>query len=239
MKLHQSRMLARISEFAVAKTDSGLMRAANDIYLMWKVCEYFQPKSILEIGFFAGQTFGQILEASVSATKLVSVDIDYSRRHIFEQVFDNDLRAKQIQFIETDSMNLNLDEKFDFIHIDGNHDYEHVSNDLQKSLTWLHENTILCMDDYPTAGVMRAIKEHLLGQHDFVPFLSGYQEMFFHHRSHSADEFLDKWIQQDATNFMHFSNYDFHGFTVLKSQTPKIFEENSSMFYQALQFYNL
>jgi hypothetical protein len=235
MKLHNSRILSNISLF----TDIERMRCANDIYLMWKVCEYFQPKSVLEIGFFAGQTFGQLLESTPADAKLVSVDIDYSHRSIFEKLFANDPRAQQIHFIETDSMNLCLNEKFDFIHIDGYHSYEYALNDLTKSLPMLHKNTILCMDDYKDSGVNQVIKEHLLGRHDFVPFLSGDQEMFFHHITHSADIFLDKWVQQGARNFIHFSNFDFYGFSILNSQTPKIFEENTSMFQQALKFYNL
>lgn len=238
MKLHNSRVLANLDLFNSIMPTS-FMRCANDIYLMWKVCEYFQPKSILEIGFFAGQTFGQILEATPTDAKLVSVDIDYSNRPIFQQVFQHEPKAQQIQFIETNSMNLELTESFDFIHIDGEHTYEYALNDLTKSLTMMHKNTILCMDDFNTPGVGQVIDEHLLGQHDFVPFLSGDQEMFFHHRSHSADIFLDEWLQEGARNFIYFSNYDFHGFTVLRAQTPKIFEENRSIFQQALQFYNL
>jgi hypothetical protein len=241
MKLHQSRVLHSISDFQFKnQTDSyGFMRYANDMYLIWKVCEYFQPQSVLEIGFFAGQTFGLLLESTSSQTKLVSVDIDYSRLPIFEKMFDNDPRFHQIRFIQDDSINLDLKELFDFIHIDGNHDYKYVLNDLEKSLNLMHKNTILCMDDYDWPGVGQVINEHLLGQHDFVPFLSGDQEMFFHHISHSADDFLDGWIQDGAKNFIYFSNYDFHGFTVLRSQLPKIFEENNSIFQQALQFYNL
>jgi predicted O-methyltransferase YrrM len=239
MKLHQSRVLSGLSRFALDDTTKKIMREVNDIFLMWKVCEYFQPKSVLEIGFFAGQTLGQILEANDSYNKIISVDINYLYRPVFQEVFKDDPRVQQIEFIETDSMNLNLEGLFDFIHIDGDHNYEYVLNDVTKSLTLMHKNTILCMDDYPTEGVMQVIKEQLLGQHDFVPFLSGDQEMFFHHISHSADEFLDRWIQVGAENFIHFSNYDFHGFTVLRAQTPKIFEENRSMFQQALQFYNL
>jgi predicted O-methyltransferase YrrM len=232
-------MLAQLSEFAVANTKNGLMRQVNDIFLTWKVCEYFQPQSVLEIGFFAGQTFGQLLEASHVHAKLVSVDNNYSYKSIFQKVFKDDQRIHNIQFIETDSKNLELTESFDFIHLDANKKYEYVLHDLEKLLTLMTKNTILCMDDYYLPGVIQVIEQHLLGQHDFVPFLSGDQEIFFHHISHSADEFLDQWIQEGAKNFIHFSNYDFYGFTVLRAQTPKIFEENRSMFHQALQFYNL
>jgi len=38
---------------------------------------------------------------------------------------------------------------------------------------------------------------------------------------------------------MHFSNIDFHGFTVLRANTPEIFVANMNMWQQALKFYNL
>ena len=95
------------------------------------------------------------------------------------------------------------------------------------------------MDDFKLPGVDRVIKEHLMGQHDFVPFMSGDQEMFFRHVSYATDEFLDHWIQDKANNFIYFHNRDYHGYTLLESKTPNLFVENRSMFLQALQFYNL
>lgn len=239
MKLHQSHTLANLSAFAVGNTTTGLMKLANDIYLLWKVCEYYQPKTLLEIGFFAGQSFGFMLESTGADAQYTSVDINYRYKSVFDKVFENHPKLHNIKFIETDSRQLELNQFFDFIHIDGDHSYEVVTSDIQKSLLLMNNNSILCIDDYYLDSVGKAITENLLGQNDFVPFLSGDQEMFFHHRSHSADVFLDDWIQERARNFIDFSNYDFYGFTVLRARTPNIFVEHSSIFHQAIQLYNL
>lgn len=234
MKFHQSRVLNNLELF---DRTIGLGRHSNDMYLLWKVCEFFQPKKILEIGFLSGQSLGILYEAS-NKVDVISVDVDYTHRAPFDQLFPD----TNIKFIHDSSMNLSLSEQFDFVHIDGDHTYEYVSNDIQKVLPLLHNNSILCMDDFKDSkcpGVGRAVKEYLLGQHGFVPFLSGDQEMFFHHISHSADHFLDSWIQEKSNNFIYFHNYDYCGFTVLESKTPNLFRENHQMFIDALKFYNL
>jgi len=235
MMISESITVKNIHKFA---DRYGLMRQSTGMYLMWKVCEYFQPNLLLEIGFSAGQTFGLLIEATPTDAKYVSVDIDYSRRHVFDQLHQSNPKIKNIDFLEIDSTDFVwTGPKFDFIFLDGGK--AQVIDDLSKCLTLLHHNSILCMDDYNTNEINTAITEQLLGQHNFVPFLAGDQEMFFHHVSHSADLFLDEWIQDRARNFMHFSNMDFHGFTVLRANTPEIFVANMSMWQQALKFYNL
>jgi len=202
---------------------------------MWKTCEYFKPKSILEIGFLAGQSLGIIIEASGPDTYFTSIDISYRLRDTFDRLFP----SPNGKFITIDSKDVALDEPFDFVHIDGNHLYEYVLNDVRKVLPLLHTNSIICMDDFKQPDVEQVIKEHLLGQHDFVPFMSGDQEMFFHHISHVADEFLDTWVQNKAKNFIYFHNHNYHNHVLLESKTPHLFVENQSMFLQALEFYNL
>lgn len=236
--ISESVTVKNIHKFAVGNLRHELVRQSNGMYLMWKVCEYFQPKSVLEIGFLAGQTFGLLVESTPANTTYVSIDVDYSHRHIFDQVLKDNPKIKHIDFFEIDSATFVWDgPQFDFVHIDG--DKRLVASDLSKCLPLLHHNSILCMDDYNMDEVNKVIVEQLLGQHDFVPFLAGDQEMFFHHVSHSADVFLDEWIQDRARNFMYFSNTDYHGFTVLRANTPEIFVANMDIWQQALKFYNL
>ena len=89
MKLYQSQVLANLENFRVANTSSGLMRERIDMFLLWKTVEYFCPKNLLEIGFFAGQSTGIITESAGPDSMLTSVDIDFSQRHIFEKIFLN------------------------------------------------------------------------------------------------------------------------------------------------------
>jgi predicted O-methyltransferase YrrM len=238
MKLYQSRVLANLENFRVASTSSGLMREQIDMFLLWKTVEYFCPKNLLEIGFFAGQSAGIITESAGPDSTLTSVDIDFSFRPIFETIF---LNHNNINFIEIDSLKLELDsnKKYDYILIDGNHDYNYVLNDFTKCFPCMHKNTILHIDDYSLPGVEQVICEELLGKNDFVPFMMGDQAMFFHHISHSADKFLDEWIQNKSKNFIYFENVEVFGTLVLRARLPHLFVEHPTFFLQALEFYKL
>ena len=216
-----------------------LPRECNDMVQMWKVCEYYQPRSFLEIGFSAGQTFGLFLESTGPDTRYVSVDINYANKSIFEEIFKDCNKRQQIEFMHTDSLNLELSETFDFILIDGNHDYEYVLNDLKKCLPLTHKDTILCMDDSLDPGVDQTIQEYLLGQHNFVPFLAGSKQIFFHQWMHPVDEFLNNHLKPATENFMCFFNFEYHGFNVFKTHVPPFIEDHKSIFVKALETYNI
>ena len=66
MMISESITVKNIHKFA---DRYGLMRQSTGMYLMWKVCEYFQPNLLLEIGFSAGQTFGLLIEATPTDAK--------------------------------------------------------------------------------------------------------------------------------------------------------------------------
>jgi len=257
MKFHQSKIVNNLGMIDQQSTDSAsivsnpvkhIMRSIIDMYLIWKTIEYFKPTTLLEIGSFAGQTLGVMLESAGPDSKLTSVDIDFSRLKIFQQLFP----YNEIEFIKTDSLDLTLDRKFDFIHIDGNHNHPWVENDIIKSLEMSHQNTIISVDDCEKnwLDVPRVVKTYLCGQHNFVPFLMGESSIFFHHVSHSSEEFLDHWIQNDAKYFINFCNENFfHEFRVLRvsfisqsaliSDMPKLNQDSLELFIRACNFYNL
>jgi len=245
MKLHQSKTLKHIDRFSWTKYVNGrywLPRDCIGFYTYWKVCEYFKPKTVLEIGFYEGLTFGLMFESTDADTKYVCVDINFSRKESnFDLIFKDDPKYDSITFIETDSKNLELTQLFDLVHIDGTHTYEYVKNDLLKVLPLLHKNSILIMDDVTEhhPDVNQVIKTFLLGQHDFVPFLSADREMFFHHVSHSADDFLDNFIVKNSTDIMTFFNYQYEGLTVLRGHVANFFNDNPSIFIDQLRKYNL
>jgi hypothetical protein len=238
MKLHQSTVIKNLDRFP-GDPLGRLPRECNDIVQMWKVCKHFQPKSFLEIGFSAGQTFGLFLESTDDNTRYVSVDKNYINLPIFEEIFKDCDKRKQIEFIHTDSMDLEISGKFDFILIDGNHDYEYVLNDLKKCLPLLHKDTILCMDDSLDPGVDQTIREHLLGQHDFVPFLAGSKQIFFHHCAHSVEDFLNSFLVREIESFMCFFNFEYNGFNVFKTHVPQFIEDHKPIFVKALETYDI
>lgn len=242
-KLHQSITLKNLEKFPITSKGlnmfprgKGLIRNPGDMFLVWKIIEYFQPKTLLEIGFYGGQSMGLYLESG-DLEEVVSVDVTYNLKPFFDYLFP----VNNIKFLCQDSKTINLDQQFDFITIDGNHDYEYVNSDVKKCLPLLKKNSILYMDEYDIEpGVKRSISENLLGQHDWIPFLAGVQGMFFHHISHSADDFLDNFIQNKADNFLKFTNnLDWNGFTVLFCEAPLVYTDSNELFLQTLKFYDL
>jgi hypothetical protein len=243
MKFHQSTVINNIDKFPGAYSNGKyrLPRDNNDMLQIWRVCEYFQFESFLEIGFSAGQTFGLFLDSTLNNnTKYVAVDNDFERNQtIFEDIFNNHPKRKNIHFVPVDSRDLVLTEKFDFIHIDGNHTYEFVLNDFNKCLPSMYEKTILSIDDTFDDGVNRVIQEHLLGQHNFIPFLAGNKQILFCHTSNVPTDFLNQGLRTGLDDFVVFDNWDYNGFFVTKMHVPNFIEENFSIFYQALQTYNI
>jgi predicted O-methyltransferase YrrM len=239
MNFHQSTVLKNLEKFPMDSLGQ-LPRDNNDMLQMWRVCEYFQPKSILEIGFSAGQTFGLLLDCTNDDTKYVAVDNDFSRNaHIFEEIFGQHPKRKNISMLNIDSRDLNLLDKFDFIHIDANHTYEFVLNDFLKCLPLLQTNSILCMDDTLDYGVDRVIQEHLLGQHDFVPFLAGNKQIFFHHRSNNVQDFVKDFLPAGLTDFVIFDPWNHHGQYLTKMQVVEFVEKNLDIFRRAVKTYNI
>ena len=244
MKLHQSTTLNNIDRFSWTRYVNGRYWKTRDCigyYTYWKVCEYFQPKSILEIGFFEGLTFGLMFESTDNDAKYVCIDKDFSNKWHFDDLFQEHPKYSSIEFLKIDSRDLKLTQNYDLVHIDGNHSYDYVKNDLEKVLPFLHKDSILIMDDLTNEhpDVTKIVDEYLLGQYDFVPFLSSSREMFFHHMSHKADDFLDNFLPQDSTNIMTFFNADYKEFTVLKGHVANFFNDNENIFIDQLRKYNL
>lgn len=232
-KLHLLNFFADPEMYCI--NNGKYMSTHESMFLIWKMLQYLKPQSVLEIGFGAGQTTGLILEATLPTTKIISVDIS---DQYFEQ-FRNRFLNNNLTLLHLDSNYLNLTQKFDFIYIDGDHTYNGITNDLNKCLPLLHQNSILCIDDYLFFDdVNQAIKEYLSEKHDFVPFLCGLQSMFFHHRDHNSIEFLDSYVMENTSDIMEFKNIDFSGYTVLMGQILSVaLRENIEIFQKTLQFY--
>ena len=240
MKLSESAVLRNIEKFQCNPGHlDNLMRDREGIYITWKIIEYFQPKTILEIGFGCGETLGIMLEAAGSnLERMVSNDIRYPSNALqqFQTLFPNNI----VEFIETSSENLKLDEKFDFIMIDGDHSYDAVLRDIQLCIGLSHKDTILCIDDYQCPSVDSAIKETLANHPECVPFLATMQQIFFHHPSHSADDFLDRWLVKDDNRFIEYSQKSYLGHIISYGHLYELmFKKNNEIFRLALKFYDL
>lgn len=215
----------------------GYMRYLNDMYILHKVCEYFQPCNVLEIGFFMGQTFGIIYEACPTTTHLTSVDINYKHKGTFDKLFPDQNR---MTFVHQDSKDISFDpNSFDFVMVDGDHSYEYASNDIEKAFQCIQQNGILAVDDWIMEGVEKAIITQIINKTDWVPFLYADSVLYFHHPSHDASYFLDEWLHQ-CREFVKLHNITLKlgnsEFTVLKSF---IRYESINDFLSILKQYNI
>jgi len=244
IKLHQSKILSSYKKFRWSTLVDKRYWKARDcigIFLYWKICEYFQPEKILELGFYEGLTFGLMFESTGANATYTCVDHSFASKHIFDELFQDHPKYSSIDFLETKTQNLELSQTFDLVHIDADHSYDGVKNDLEKVLPHLHKNSILIMDDFTKEfpGVSRVIEEYLLGQNSFVPFLAGDREIFFHHVSHDANEFLDNFLPKNSTDIMTFFNHDYKGFTITRGHVATFFNDNEQIFFDQLAKYNL
>lgn len=243
-KLYQSKILNNLDKFMFANTETGLMRQNLDMFLYWKINEYIKADNILEIGTFAGQTLGLMIEASGKTDGIyTSVDLSFDNLSNLESMFSN----MTIDCIKTDSVNLNLIEQYgypvlyDIVHIDGNHSYEYVINDIKKIIPHLHKNSILIFDDYYLSGVNNAIDDFLSNNDiGFVPFMQGDQSIFFHHCNNDLEYFLDEYIyKNDVNDFMYLENTRYKKYVVLKGQLLNVFNKHHDLFLQTLKIYNI
>jgi len=211
------------------------------LFLYWKICEYFKPKTIIELGFLEGLTFGLLFESTESSATYTCVDQTFKNKKVFDELFQDHSKYSSIDFLETKTQDLKLDKTFDLVHIDADHSYDGVKHDLEKVLPHLHKDSILIMDDFTNEfpGVSQVIEEYLLGQNSFVPFLAGDREMFFHHVSHDANDFLDNFLTKDSTNIMTFFNHDYKGFSITRGHVANFFNDNEQIFFDQLAKYNL
>jgi len=236
-KMYQSIVLNNLEQFKLENPERKLMRQNLEMFLYWKIIEYIRPKNILEIGTYAGQTLGLMIEAAECTDGIyTSVDIDFDHISTFKSLFDDVI----VDFLEVDSSLLNFETKYDIIHIDGDHTYKQVSNDFNKVIPCLHNDSILIVDDYTWPDVDRAIDDFLSSNLDFVPFMQGHQTTFFHHKSQDLNYFLDEYIYINNVNdFIELNNTNYKGHVVLKGNLLNIFVKHHHLFLQALKLYNI
>jgi len=239
VKLHKSKILPNMDKFRCNPYDvvDNLMRGNEGSFLVWKTIEYTRPKSILEIGFGCGQTLGLMLEsAGDECQRIVSNDIDYSTR---KTQFDILFPDNKVEFIELPSQQLKLNEKFDFIMIDGDHSYQGALSDINLCFSLLNDHSILCIDNYTLPSVDKAIKEAIIdGQSNWVPFFAGQQQIFFQY-DYKYKEDYTKWLTETHKRFIKFDTADYYGYNMLQGRMyDPMFIKSNEIFRLALEFYN-
>jgi predicted O-methyltransferase YrrM len=135
--------------------------------------------TMIEIGSYAGestQMFANEFERVIAIDPFINdydpTDITCTYMELekvyktFKEVVDRNSNIKHIRMTSDDAVNL-LDEKVDFIYIDGLHTYEQIKKDITNYLPLLKPNCLIGGHDYHRnwSGVVNGINE-LLGKPD-------------------------------------------------------------------------
>jgi predicted O-methyltransferase YrrM len=190
------------------------MRCNTSLLLVYYLIQLLDCQNILEIGFYEGQTFGAMVEASRQGN-LTAVDINLNRT-IYDQHYHGThlTKNKNINLIEID-----IDDfvppagtQYDFINVDAGDDrYKNIT----RAANWVKkDNGVLMVDNFDTHNdqVVRFLES--VSDHGFVPFLTDEQAMYFHHNSVDHSELLDIALESLFSAHFDTSNVLYHGFVV-------------------------
>lgn len=216
--------------------EGSSMRSTVDGLVLWKLLENQPIKTALEIGTYEGLTAGLLLERVENLHLTV---IDLKRRY---ELFDSLLPQfnDNITFIEKNSNDVVLDQRFDLIFVDGGHEYDQVLSDI-KNFSKLLKNTesLLIFDDYHWPGVRRAIddcRNNILSE--WVPFLQTQQLEFWQHRSKDRQHILNKFWTDPVKNFLWiYNDRDVYDNVILKIDTVSVFTSQIDFFRSVLDLY--
>lgn len=216
------------------------MRINVELLLVFYLVKYFNLSNILEIGFFQGQTFASLLEATPDVSHLTAVDIKL-QLEIFNQFYKNskDTQNKIINLKEMPSDQFRSDSKYDFINVDGDHSYPVAFNDIVNASTMITQNGILMIDDYKGIYVDRSIDEFIKLNTGFVPFIISEQASWWHHESQDATDFLDNVLEQIFSPFCSLYNTKYKSFDVKEIKCCSAITTNNDIFKLICEKYKI
>jgi hypothetical protein len=132
------------------------------------------PFTALEIGVAQGEGMRIILKAMLKRSK----SVEYYGYDLFAEGFPPKftypdrakVRLRQGDSKEILAKDLEWLPKFDFIHIDGGHDYETVKADWENCQKLMKSDTVVVFDDYQReAGVTRLVNEISKKEYVIIP----------------------------------------------------------------------
>lgn len=135
--------------------------------LMFRMINYYQPNTILELGTSLGITTSYLASAK-NNSHVTTMEGSSAVANVAQKNF-NFLNLKNITIVEgnfdtTLAATLQQIQKVDFAFIDGNHRYQPTINYFQELLPFIHEESIVIFDDIHWSKEMEqawnAIKKH-------------------------------------------------------------------------------
>lgn len=147
----------------IAKT-AGI--SAKRAELLYRIVEYFEPKSILEIGTSLGLATSALALGNPKAKITTLEGCPETSRIAQEQL--NKSRIENIKSVTTSFESFftskELDKHYDFIYFDGNHSKEATLNYFEYLLPTIHNETVWIFDDIHWSAAMEEaweiIKKH-------------------------------------------------------------------------------
>lgn len=215
------------------------MRVNIDLALVYYLIKFFNPRTILEVGFNQGLTFGAMIEASDKNCRLTAIDINLYV-DLYNSLYLNSIHTEEkvIEIIQSESLAFNPEGDYEFINIDTDHLYPHTLHEFEKYIKYISKNGIMMIDDFEWEGVDKSIDKFMQSNHDWVPFLLGDQTVFFHHVSHDSCEFLDNVLDKFSP-FCSLFNVNYKNHTVKKVSCLPAITNNNDIFTLICQRYDI
>lgn len=215
--------------------EKSSMRSTVDAIIYWKFLNFYEFKDFLEIGVYQGLTTGLFFESNPKAVVDAVDPID--NLSLFREIYAD--FVPQLNFINKDSREVTYLKYYDFILVDGDHDYKFVKADIQNIMQVVDTNTIIGFDDYKLTGVNSALQDLRRLYPDWIPFLETEQTQFWHHKSDNRVDFLDSLFFDSIAKFVIIENYiDEFNNTICKAKTISALTDELDLFHQCLLRYN-
>ncbi len=135
--------------------------------LLFRLADYYQPKTIVELGTSLGVTTSYLASANFKSEVYTfegAPEIAKIAEQNFKQLHLKNITLTVGNFDDTLSSILNKIEQVDFAFIDGNHRYEPTLNYFNLLLSKSHEKSIFIFDDIHWSKEMEqawnAVKQH-------------------------------------------------------------------------------
>lgn len=135
--------------------------------LLFKLVDYYQPKTIVELGTSLGITTSYLASANLNSEVYTfegAPEIAKIAQHNFNELQLKNINLSIGNFDETLSSSLSKIEQIDFVFIDGNHRYEPTINYFNQLLVKSNEQSIFILDDIHWSKEMEQawnfVKEH-------------------------------------------------------------------------------